>query len=139
MNWLSAAYQLTPLRGEYYAVRKDREATLMGRFEDARSWVDKQGRERLVGLDWRNRKEELFKRCGGRCEQITWMRDTPSGPRFTGCYARCASSADDAHHIIPRSKGRDDRLANLQALCRYHHDLLDPRKIISDKVQRRAK
>ena len=97
-------------------MKRDREATLMARFDDARSFIFKDGRELLVGLDWQARKHELFVRSGGICE----YRNSDG--------VRCRNSADDPHHIIPRSKQRDDRLKNLQALCRYHHDLLDERK-----------
>lgn len=89
----------------------------------------KDGRERLVGLDWRNRVKELWERCGGKCEWIDW----PS----LNVQRLCCREAQDPHHIVKRSVLRDDRLSNLQALCRYHHDLLDNRKIRSDKAERR--
>jgi len=87
-------------------------------YSDPKSFVRDDGSEVLYGNDWKKRVDvELFLRCGGRCEHQQY---------WTG---RCTSDADDPHHIIPRSKGRDDRLENLQALCRYHHNLLDSRKV----------
>ncbi len=65
----------------------------------------------------------MLERCGGRCEQIV----SPA-MEFYGPELRCRADADDAHHVIRRSVKRDDRLENLKALCRYHHDLLDSRK-----------
>lgn len=76
------------------------------------------GREVLKGKDWKNRKLELWQRAGGRCERIV---DLVNG-------VRCRSQVDDPHHLVKRSRGRDDRLSNLQGLCRLHHDFLDPRK-----------
>lgn len=78
-------------------------------------WAD--GREKLVGQDWKRRRVELWERAKGRCEIII---DMLSG--------RCRSEAHDPHHVKARSKGRDDRLDNLLALCRLHHDLMDKRK-----------
>ena len=79
---------------------------------DPRSYMDKLGREVLFGEDWAARKFDLWQRANGKCEY----------------FVRCTSEAQDPHHIIPRSKGRDDRLSNLQALCRYHHNLMDKRR-----------
>lgn len=45
---------------------------------------------------------------------------------------RCLREAADPHHIVLRSTKRDDRLANLLAVCRHHHYVLD-------REQRRAK
>lgn len=99
-------------------ILKDKEATEARRFEHAKSKVMKDGREILCGQDWKDRVEELRQRSGGRCEQ-----------QIKGVIAtRCRSEAADPHHIVRRSKLRDDRLSNLQALCRLHHDLLDERK-----------
>ena len=93
-------------------MKRDREQTIAKQYLDARSYMTLDGREILYGEDWRARKFDLWQRCGGKCEY----------------FVRCTAEAADAHHIIPRSKGRDDALANLQALCRYHHNLIDRRK-----------
>lgn len=94
-------------------LNKDHDASDARNFKDNRSAVLVDGREILKGADWQARKKELWERCGGYCEY--WVK--------------CRSVAIDPHHRIPRSKGRDDRLSNLQALCRYHHQLVDRRKV----------
>ena len=112
-------------------MKRDKRATEAARFEDPRSFVWKDGREQLVGLDWKMRKEELRQRAWDlgldevRCE----YRNSDG--------VRCRSEAADPHHVRPRRDGRDDRLTNLQALCRWHHELMDERKIRSDRKERR--
>jgi hypothetical protein len=106
-------------------MKRDIYATAVARFEDARSFVFKDGREQLCGYDWKMRKLELFKRCEGRCEYIR-----PNG-------FRCLCDADDPHHLTPRRIARDDRLENLIGICRVCHSELDKRKIRSDKKERR--
>jgi len=83
------------------------------------------GSEVLYEEDWKARVEDLRFRSHGQCE---WENADKT---------RCGSEAADPHHIIRRSVKRDDRLQNLQALCRYHHDLLDERKVRSDRKERR--
>lgn len=110
-------------------MRADKQATLAKGFADYRSFVAPDGREVLYKDDWDRRKTELWERCGGRCEaMLEVIGVTPW---------RCTAEAADPHHVIRRSVKRDDRLLNLQALCRYHHDLLDERKIRSDRQERR--
>jgi len=75
------------------------------------------GSEKLVGKDWKRRKQELETRSGGRCE---WVNSDME---------RCRSAARDPHHIRARSKGRDDRLSNLLHVCGLHHDLFDWKKL----------
>ena len=95
-------------------------------YSDPKSIVWADGREVLQGFDWAKRVRELYDRCGGRCEhEQPWKVWPLGGPMME----RCTNDAEDPHHRIPRSKGRDDRLENLQALCRYHHNLLDKRKV----------
>ena len=93
-------------------MKRDIQATKAKGFADRRSYIDKLGREVLFGEDWNQRRWELLQRCKGFCEY----------------FVKCRVTAQDPHHIIPRSKGRDDRLSNLQALCRYHHNLMDKRR-----------
>jgi hypothetical protein len=95
----------------------DNEAKKRLGYANKRSKVRPDGTEILYGNDWKQRKEELLARCGGRCEQITSDGE------------RCRSEAHDPHHKVARSKGRDDRLSNLIALCRLHHDILDWKKL----------
>lgn len=79
------------------------------------------GRERLEGKDWINRKREVWMRGSGKCEHVLRVA-------WDGFVVRCSSEMHDPHHIIPRSVKRDDRLKNLVGLCRGHHRLLDHRK-----------
>lgn len=109
--------------------KRDLEATAARGFKDKRSYVDKHGRHVLFGEDWKLQKAHLWARCGGRCEQEV----CPGGPSDAPMN-RCRRPADDPHHIIPRSKGRDDRLGNLLAVCRRHHELLDWKHLKSGKV-----
>lgn len=107
------------LHGE--SVKKDLQATAEKHFEDKRSYVAKDGREILYGKDWTARKLEVWERGKGRCERMV-------GTRLDKIYERCRNEMTEPHHIVKRSKQRDDRLANLEGLCHLHHDLLDPRK-----------
>src|SRR6266853_368895 len=103
-------------------MRADREKTIAQQYLDYRSFMRSDGSEVLYEEDWKARVEELRRRCGGRCEE-------------EGKYGRCRNEAADPHHVIRRSIRRDDRLENLLGLCRMHHDLLDERKIRSDKKE----
>jgi hypothetical protein len=102
---------------------------------DSVVWPD--GREKLVGRDWRKRKAELWERCGGRCERHfakpeaePIMEMAKHSPVFAhpSYFERCKNEAHDPHHIEARSKRRWDNLENLIALCRSCHRALDPRK-----------
>src|SRR5207245_4402009 len=56
-------------RGERRAMlTKDQQVKRERGYVEAKSIVWTDGREKLVGRDWRKRKEELWLRCGGRCE-----------------------------------------------------------------------
>ena len=100
-------------------MKADRAKTIAQQYLDPKSFMRADGSEVLAGEDWKARIENLRQRCGGQCEH----RDV-AGPWSI----RCTREAQDPHHIIRRSVKRDDRLANLLALCRFHHDLLDFRK-----------
>jgi len=113
-------------------MKRDKQATVARHFKDPRSYVAPDSREVLYTKDWKARVAELKERSGGRCEQMVDGFDlhrTVGGWESRGTKDRCRSEAADPHHIIPRSKKRDDRLANLRALCRLHHNWLDPRKV----------
>ncbi len=92
--------------------KADRAATEAKRFKDPKSHVTKDGREVLHGDDWDDRKFELLQRSRGQCE-YRWNS------------IRCRRDANDPHHMVLRSVERDDRLANLLAVCRTHHYALD--------------
>lgn len=98
-------------------MKADRQLTEQRQFVERRSYITKDGREVLVGLDWQRRLQQLRNRCAGRCEYVF---KTEAGEEM-----RCARPAQDPHHVVLRSKGRDDRMANLQAVCRHHHGILD--------------
>lgn len=104
----------------------DHDAKIRLGYKDINSFVRLDGSEVLYGADWRKRKEELWERSGGRCESeepwTVWPWGAPA-------LERCTSEADDPHHVRARREQRDDRLSNLQALCRYHHRKLDKRVV----------
>ena len=104
-------------------MKRDIQATEAAHFANKKSYIAPDGREVLYGKDWIQRKAELWARCDGRCERMVIVSLMPNVSN-----ERCRSEAQDPHHIIRRSQKRDDRLANLEALCRLHHDLLDKRK-----------
>lgn len=106
-------------------MKADVQLTAAAGFADPRSYVAPDGREVLYGEDWLARKKELWERCGGRCEHVGNYFDIGT-EEFEKL--RCPIQADDPHHIIRRSVKRDDRLSNLLALCRWHHDSKDSRK-----------
>ena len=88
---------------------KDRVRTMEQQYLDKRSYMTMDGREILYGEDWRARKAELRFRAGGICEY----------------FMCCSAEGTEPHHLIRRSKGRDDRLKNLVLLCHYHHALIE--------------
>jgi len=48
---------------------------------------------------------------------------------------RCMSSANDIHHINYRSRGGEDEVKNLIALCRKCHDKAHAEKIKPSELQ----
>ena len=81
----------------------------------------KRSRLARVSVKGRRRNAELEKtkrivreRSGGTCEI-----------RYTDPDIYCGSDARDYHHIIKRSRGRDDSPENLIHVCRYHHEKYD--------------
>lgn len=102
--------------------KSDQQATEAMRFVEKKSHVTKDGRHVLYKLDWQRRVKELRERCGGQCEYMIPLDNLTVG----GVPAvRCSREAADPHHIKLRSRGRDDRLTNLMAVCRHHHQMLD--------------
>ena len=100
-------------------MKADKILTELALFQDPRSYVRRDGSEVRYGDDWKSRVAELDDRSGGRCEYNPFPGDEEM---------RCARQAADPDHIVKRSKHRNDLLSNLQALCRYHHDLKHPEK-----------
>ena len=81
-------------------------------------WAD--GREKLAGSDWANRKYALLIRSKGKCER-TAILGKPHAER-------CSGAAEEPHHIISRWHSRDDRLSNLAALSAACHRAEDKRQ-----------
>lgn len=115
-------------RGKKTVVKRDKVATELCGFKDDRSYCAPDGRQVCYGLDWVQRKKELWIRCRGRCEQMVehqrkWMG--PNGEIHESLWTpeRCFAQATEPHHVIRRSKARDDRLQNLLGLCHFHHAL----------------
>jgi hypothetical protein len=75
-----------------------------------------QGSDRAKRLprDWPARRRFVMDRAGWRCQ---WMR-TDTGDR-------CPELATDCDHITP---GDNHDVANLQALCGYHHSVKSGRE-----------
>ena len=90
-------------------------------YKDPKTKVWADGREKLCGEDWIARKIELINRSGGRCE-MTKVLHLPHD-RY------CNGEGGEPHHIIPRWKKRDDRLAKLADLNHWCHAWLDTRKV----------
>ena len=101
-------------------VRMDRDvdATDARRFSDPRSYVACDGRDVLCGKDYDRRKREVLERDGYKCQWVVIARANPT---------TCAGAANNnPHHRVKRSKGRDDRAANLIAICDIHHKMAHP-------------
>jgi len=81
-------------------------------------------REICTGYQWEKRKRELRERAGGICEAFLLPEEI-----FNVHPVHVLEEIGDAHHLRPRSKGRDDRLENLALICREVHILLDNRKV----------
>lgn len=103
-------------------MKADKQATEARKFVESKSHVTKDGREVLYKLDWQRRVKELRERCGGRCEYLIYITSDAEGEPI---FERCAREAADPHHIKLRSRSRDDRMTNLLAVCRFHHQMLD--------------
>lgn len=86
-----------------------------------RSVVRHDGSEILYGADWRARKMEVRERDTGLCERVTMLGRSHD--------AFCRNVMDDVHHIVKRSKFRDDRMSNLAALSKECHEAEDARQV----------
>jgi hypothetical protein len=97
-------------------MKRDLQATAARQFGDPGSYVTPDNREILKGIDWTRRKQELWERCGGLCENILVAGEL---------VIRCRQEANDAHHKVLRSRKRNDALDALLAVCRRCHQVLD--------------
>ena len=86
-------------------LKVDREMTAAQNFYNKESYVHLDGRWILYGKDWEAQKRRVIVRDGYKCVRC----GTTTGPL-------------DPHHKKWRSKGRDDRMDNLETLCRKEHD-----------------
>ena len=77
----------------------DHEATKAANFLDSSSYIHISGRLLLYGADMSAQRQKVWERDKGICGI---------------CGKPCHASLWDLEHIIPRSKGRDDRMENLQ-------------------------
>jgi 5-methylcytosine-specific restriction protein A len=60
-------------------------------------------------LQWERVRRGILRRDHGLCVAML-----PSGQR-------CGARANQVDHIVPRSAGGSDEMANLQSLCLFHH------------------
>jgi hypothetical protein len=92
-----------------------------------RSRIYCDGREKLVGEDYKPRVREVLARDGGKCQwPRTFVNRAPGKSNYANdaiVEVPCNQPADDVDHIVKRSKSRNDAASNLRSLCRAHHDL----------------
>lgn len=119
------AHRICPKRkGHKKAVRVklkgvDIEATKARNFKNPKSRVMLDGREILLKPDYDRRVREVQERSGYRCEVQREIIGVPA--------RQCrAPSCGHPHHVVKRSKLRDDRLANLLDVCEYHASAVHP-------------
>ena len=110
-------------------LKRDPEATRAAHFENHLSYIAPDGREVLYGVDWIARKYQVWCRGGGKCEQRLESVVLAKESRWVNVDERCRSEMAHVHHKIKRSKQRDDRLSNLEGLCKLHHELKHPEKM----------
>ena len=93
-------------------------AFAQGTLKDADSFISRDGHVFLSrkrgGVDWPNRKRELFERCHGRCEI------TEPHP--------CSGIAVHPHHVKELGEGGSDDLSNLVGACWDGHKAMHPAK-----------
>jgi hypothetical protein len=101
-------------------VHRDKQLKAERGYANPRSIVYEDGREKLAGSDWANRKYALLIRSKGKCER-TAILGKPHAEK-------CSGAAEEPHHIISRWKCRDDRIQNLAALSHACHLAEDKRQ-----------
>jgi len=102
-------------------MKADRQRTEARKLVEKGSYVCKDGREVLKGLDWKRRVKELAMRSKGRCENILGAGMEDGVIRLYPC----GKEAVHPHHVVLRSIARDDRMENLLAVCFDCHRKLD--------------
>lgn len=98
------------IRAKKLWLKVDRLATQASNFKSPDSRIMLDGREVLFGQDWYLRRCEVYARDRGVCQL---------------CKGYVSFELFDADHIVPRSKGRDDRLPNLRlvhSMADFRHD-----------------
>jgi hypothetical protein len=106
--------QNTSLRVDWDEIlRRQKAGTIVD--EDSRIYLD--GREVLRGADYKARVQEVLARDGGKCQRVVALESIDLNPPIV-TKIRCGRPAGKhPHHIIKRSKGRDDRAPNLSSRC----------------------
>jgi len=84
------------------------------RFMDRRSFVGQDGHEYLRGLDVSKRRDEVFERDRGICQQC--VREG-----FEPIDSYCSWTLGQMHHRQGGLVGRCDCLHNLEWICWAHH------------------
>lgn len=97
----------------------DRERTAGARFQDKRSYWTNDGHEFLFGEDVRARREEVYERDKGRCQEHIRQG------RFLGCHVSWHQA--HMHHIQGGLVGRCSCMHNLEILCGECHRAIHPR------------
>src|SRR5271170_2753390 len=90
------------------AAKIDPLETLSRCFLDPRSFISRDGRQFLYGEDTSVRRHEIWERSGGFCEKM-------------GCNRNISEETGHMHHIKHRSRGGDESMQNLEALCGRCH------------------
>lgn len=102
-----------PRKKDRVSAKRDAETTAAQKYLDQRSYRTIDGKEWLAGLDMMWRRREVWAKYRGRC---------------AGCSREIAFDLEhhmELDHIIPRGRGGDDSVGNLQPLggafaCQCH-------------------
>lgn len=87
---------------------RDEDEKIRRGYTNPRSYVRRDGSERLYAEDWDKRKIELYDRSDGACEMRSVLKREHA--------EHCSGDMHHPHHVIKRSVRRDDRLSNLAGL-----------------------
>jgi hypothetical protein len=81
--------------------------------------IQPDGREKCTGYQWTKRVRELKARAEGFCEAGQDLEGADA--LIPGHLHHFIGDDGDPHHIVKRSKSRDDRLSNLLWVCHWAH------------------